>query len=91
MFQRYCESIPDERAATAKPAADSMRTALVTVFCIAVASSRWFFPRFSEANLVRAVGKPIPVRREKVEARKERIDRTPRSVGVRAFVFVTTM
>jgi len=73
------------------PTVDSMRTVFVTVFCIAVASSRWLFTRFSEANLVRAVGKPIPVRREKVEARKERMDRTPRSVGVRAFVFVTTM
>ncbi len=39
-------------------------------------------------NLVRAVGRANPVRRENVEARKVRIDSVPMSVWVRAFVFV---
>jgi len=58
---------------------------------VAAASSNWFFPKFSEANFVRAVGRARVVKREKAEVRKDRIDNTPRSVGVRAFVFVTTI
>lgn len=53
---RYCESSCDERAIIAKPAVDSARKVLATVFCLAVAPPSWFFPSFSEANLVRAVG-----------------------------------
>ena len=91
LFHKYCESSCDERAAIAKPAMDSVRTVFVTVFCIAVASPCWFFPSFSEVNLVRAVGRASRVRRENVEARKLRIESVPMSVGVRAFVFVTMM
>ena len=90
LFHKYCESSCDERAATAKPAMDNARMVFVMVFCIAVASPFWFFPSFSEVNLVRAVGRASKVTREKVEARKLRIDSVPMSVWVRTFVFVTT-
>ena len=72
-----------------RPAIDSVITVFVIVFCVAVASSFWFFPSFSEVNFVRAVGNASRVRRENVEARKVRIDSVPMSVWVRAFVFVT--
>ena len=88
LFNKYCESDRDERAAIAKLTMDSVRTVFITVFCTAAASPFWFFPSFSEVNLVRAVGRASPVRREKVEARKLRIDSVPMSVWVRAFVFV---
>ena len=71
-----------------RPAIESVTTVFVTVFCVAVASSFWFFPNFSEVNFVRAVGNASIVRRVNVEARKLRIDRVPMSVWVRAFVFV---
>jgi len=64
---------------------------LVAVLWTSAAFFNWSFPKLLEANLVRAVGRSNRVKREKVEARKDRMDRTPRSVGVRAFVFVTTM
>ena len=73
------------------PIIDSARTVFVTVFCTEAASSSWFFPIFSEANLVRAVGRASPVMMMMVEERNERIDRAPMSVWVRAFVFVTAM
>ena len=77
--------------AMARPVMDSVITAFVIVFCVAVASSFCFFPSFSEANLTSAVGKEMTVNKEKVEARKLRIDKVPMSVWVRAFVFVTIM
>ena len=73
------------------PVTDSIRIVFVTVFCTDAASSSWFFPSFSEANLVSAVGRASPVMRMTVEERNERIDRDPMSVWVRAFVFVTAM
>ena len=54
------------------------------VFCMDAALSNLFFPRFSEANLVRAVGKANVAKREKTEVKELKIDRTPMSVGVRA-------
>lgn len=63
----------------------------MTVFCMEAASSSWFFPIFSEVNLVRAVGKASAVMRMMVDDRKERIDKAPMSASVRAFVFVTAM
>ena len=91
VFHRYCEISCDERAATVKPAMESVRTVFVTVFCMAVAFPCWFFPSFSEVNFVRAVGNASIVRRAKVEARKLRIDSVPISVWLRAFVCVTMM
>ena len=91
LFHSCCEINCDNRTATAKPAMDSMITVFVTVFWVAVASSFWFFPSFSETNLVRAIGNASSVSNEKVEAKKPRIDRVPMSVWVRAFVFVTIM
>ena len=69
----------------------SVRTVFVMVFCTDAASSSWFFPSFSEVNLVNAVGRASPVMRMMVEERKERIDNSPMSVWVKAFVFVTAM
>ena len=91
LFQKCCEISWDKRIATARPVIDSVITVFVIVFWVAAASSFWFFPSFSEVNLTRAVGKAMSVNREKVEARKLRIDRVPMSVWVRAFVFVTIM
>ena len=91
VFHKYCEINCDDRTTIAKPDMDSVRTVFVTVFCIAAASPFWFFPSFSEANLVRAVGRASPVRREKIVARKVKIDSVPMSVWVRAFVFVMTI
>jgi len=88
--QKYQERVSEERAIARKPAMDNMKTALLAVFWIAAASFVWFLPKFSEANFVRAVGRDNIVR-EKVDAMNDRIDRTPKSVGVRAFVFVTMM
>lgn len=90
-FQRYCESSCEERATIANPAKDVASTILVTVFWTAIASSFRFFPSFSATNLVRAVGKASPVRRENVAATKLVIDSTPISVSVRAPVLVTIM
>ena len=73
------------------PATERVRTVFVMVFCTEAASSNWFFPSFSEANLVNAVGRANPVIRMMVEERKERIDNSPMSVWVKAFVFVTAM
>lgn len=89
--KRYCESWFDSRMAIMNPTMDSARTVLVTVFCVEAASSSWFFPMFSDVNLVRAVGKASPVMRMMIEDRKERMDRAPISVWVKAFVFVTAM
>ena len=91
LFHRYCEINCDERMATVKPAVDSMITVFVMVFWVAAASSFWFFPSFSDVNLVRAVGSAMTVNKENVEARKLRIDSVPMSAWVRAFVFVTIM
>ena len=74
-----------------RPAIDSVITVFVIFFCVAVASSFWFFPSFSDVNLVRAVDSAMTVNKEKVEARKLRIDSVPMSAWVRAFVFVTIM
>jgi len=73
------------------PIVDSARTVFVTVLCVEAASSSWFFPMFSDVNLVKAVGKASPVIRMMMEDRKERIDNAPISVWVSAFVFVTAM
>jgi len=89
--QKYCDIVSELKAVIAKPDMDSIRMTLVAVFWITAASFNWSFPRFSEANFVRAVGRSNRVKREKVEARKDRMERTPRSFGVRAFVFVTTI
>lgn len=48
------------------------------------AASFWFLPSFSEVNFVRAVGRASVVMSRKVEERKERMDRIPMSVRVRA-------
>ena len=91
LFHSCLEINWDNKTATAKPAIDSMATVFVTVFWVAVASSVWFFPNFSEMNLVNAVGNASRVSNEKVEAKKLRIDKVPMSVWVRTFVFVTIM
>ena len=91
LFQKYCEISWDERIATARPIIDNVTTVFIIVFWVAAASSFWFFPSFSDVNLVRAVGKAMTVKRENVEARKLRIDSVPMSAWVRAFVFVTIM
>ena len=89
--QKYCDTTSEASVVTAKPDMGSIRVTLVAVFWIEAASFNRSFPRLSEANLVRAVGRANRVKREKAEVRKDRMERTPRSVGVRAFVFVTTM
>ena len=89
--QKYREIISEESAIIRKPAMDNTKIALLTVFWIAAASFLWSLPKLSETNFVRAVGRDNMVKREKVEVRKDRMDRTPRSVGVRAFVFVIIM
>jgi len=89
--QKYCEIVSEERAIIRKPAMDNIRIALTTVFWIEAASLNRSFPKLSEANFARALGRANIVKREKIEATKDRMDRTPRSVGVRAFVFVTMM
>ena len=89
--QKYREIISEKSAIMRKPATDNIRTALTTVFWIAAASFVCSFPKLSETNFVRAEGRDNMVKREKVEVRKDRMDRTPRSVGVRAFVFVMMM
>ncbi len=66
-----------------------MITVLVMVLWMEAASSGRFLPRFSEANLVRAVGSASAVKRQKVVAMKSRMDRIPMSVWVRAPVLVT--
>ena len=78
--RRNCESWFEKRMSVMNPVSDNARTVFVTVFCTDAASSVWFLPSFSEANLVRAVGKASPVMRMMVEERNERIDKAPMSV-----------
>ncbi len=89
LFHRNCEINWEERATTAKPTMDNVRTVFVMVLCTAVASPCCSFSSFSEVNFTRAVGNERRVRRENVEARKVRMERVPMSVWVRAFVCVT--
>ena len=88
---RYRESCCDSKTAVIYPARDRATTVFVIVRTTEAASCGWFFPRFSEVNLVRAVGKARSVMRIKVVERKVRIDKAPMSASVRAFVFVTMM
>ncbi len=87
--QKYCESGADRTVAIIRPIKDSMTTVLVTVRCTEAAFCDSFLPKYSDTNLVNAVGK-ASVEWTRVEAIKVRTERTPRSAGVRALVFVTT-
>ena len=91
LLHRNCETT-EERVATAKPIRENATTVFVTVLSIAMASPFWFFPSFSEANLVMAVGSASKVRRENAEAKKLRIDSVPMSVSLKSIGGrVTTM
>jgi len=87
--QKYCERGAERMVATIRPDRDSITTVLVKVRCTEAAFWDWFFPIYSDANLVSAVGK-ASVDKTRVEEMKDRTERTPRSAGVRAFVFATT-
>ena len=87
--QKYCESGAEITIDIIRPIKDNMRTVLVTVRCTEAAFCDSFLPKCSDANLVNAVGK-ARVDRTRVEAMKDRTERTPRSAGVKALVFATT-
>ena len=73
------------------PVKERTTTVFAVVLTTDAASWGWFLPRFSEANLVRAVDRASPVVRKKIDERKVRMERAPMLASVRALVFATTM
>ena len=86
--QKYCESIVERIVTIANPINDRITTILTMVRWTAEAVSNSFFPKCSDTNLVSAVGK-FSRHSVKAEAMKVRVERIPKSAGVRELVLVT--